>query len=77
MNPTPDLGPIIASLRAEGDTGLVRRRVDPSSAADVYIGIDAAGTQLGVMLAVPHRLAPIQKDLPSGAGFAADAGREG
>jgi len=70
MKPMPDLRPIIASLRAEGSTGLVRRRVDPASSLDVYLGTDVAGTQLGVMLAVPHRLVPLQKDLPTGAGFA-------
>ena len=70
MNQMPDLRPIIASLRIEGGSGLVRRRVDPASAADVYLGIDAGGTQLGVLLAVQHRIVPLQGDLPSGAGFA-------
>lgn len=70
MNPTHDLRPIIASLRAEGGANLVRRRVDPSSSVAVYVGLDAAQIQLGVMLAVPRHLAPIQRDLPSGAGFA-------
>src|ERR1700723_1833182 len=70
MNLMPDLRPLIASLRAEGGTGLVRRRVDPASPADVYVGIDVTGTQLGVLLAVQHQVIPAQKDLPLGTGFA-------
>lgn len=70
MNPMPDLRPIISSLRAEDGSGLVRRLVDPSSPVKVYLGIDPAGSQLGVLLAVHRRLVPVQKDLPSGAGFA-------
>jgi hypothetical protein len=66
----PELGPIIASLRAEEGAGLVRRRVDPSSPLDVYLCTDLEGTQLGVILAVQHLLVPLQKDLPTGAGFA-------
>lgn len=70
MSQMPDLAPIIASLRAETGTGLVRRLVDPSSPVSVYLGVEPAGEQLGVLLAVHRRLVPAQKDLPSGAGFA-------
>lgn len=70
MNLMPDLQSIIASLRAEGGTGLVRRRVDPMSSADVYVAIDATGTELGVLLAVHYQVIPSQNDLPSGSGFA-------
>jgi hypothetical protein len=65
-----DLGPIIASLRAETGTGLIRRLVDPKSPVSVYLGVDPANAQLGVLLAVHRRLIPGQKDLPSGTGFA-------
>jgi hypothetical protein len=66
----PDIGPIIASLRAETGTGLIRRLVDPKSPVSVYLGIDPADAQLGVLLAVHRSLIPGQKDLPSGEGFA-------
>ncbi len=66
----PDLRPIIDSLRAATGTGLVRRLVDPKSALRVYLGLDPADAQLGVLLPVNRRLLPIQKDLPAGAGFA-------
>jgi hypothetical protein len=71
MNPKPDLLPIITALR--NDTGggtLIRRRVDPSSPVDVYIGIDPATGHLGVLLGIHRRLVPTAKDLPGGAGFA-------
>ena len=70
MSPKPDLRPIIASLWSEGGPGLVRRRMDPSSSVDVYVGLEPATAQLGVLLAVHRRLVPSQRDLPSGAGFA-------
>jgi hypothetical protein len=70
MSRMPDLGPIIASLRAETGTGLVRRLVDPSSPVCVYLGMEPAAGQLGVLLAAHRRLIPPQKVLPSGAGFA-------
>jgi Putative PD-(D/E)XK family member, (DUF4420) len=70
MSQMPDLGPIIASLRAEEGAGLVRRLVDPSAPVRVYLGVDPAGAQPGVLVAVNRRLVPEQKNLPSGAGFA-------
>ncbi len=70
MSQMPDLQPIIASLRGEGGAGLIRRRLDPCSPVDVYVGLEPAGKQLGVLLAVHRRLIPAHKDLPSGSGFA-------
>jgi len=70
MSPKPDLGAIIASLRAESGTGLIRRLVDPKSPISVHLGIDPTAGQLGVLLPVHRRLVPAQRDLPSGAGFA-------
>jgi hypothetical protein len=71
MTPKPDLRPIIASLRADAGAGgvIIRRRVDPSSALNVYVGLETAGGHLAVLLAVHRRHVPAQKDLPSGAGF--------
>jgi len=70
MSLMPDLGSIVASLRAETGAGLVRRLVDPASPVSVYLGIDPAVAQLGVLLPIHRRLMPAQRDLPSGSGFA-------
>jgi hypothetical protein len=70
MSLMPDLGSIVASLRAETGAGLVRRLVEPTSPVSVYLGIDLAVAQLGVLLPIHRRLMPAQRDLPSGAGFA-------
>jgi hypothetical protein len=70
MSQKPDLRPIVDSLRGEEGAGLVRRLVDPASTVRVYLGIDMAGAQLGVLVAVDRRHVPEQKHLPAGAGFA-------
>lgn len=70
MSQMPDLGPIIASLRAETGSGLFRRLVDPKTPVSVFLGVDPSDAQLGVLVAVHRRLIPAQKDLPVGAGFA-------
>jgi hypothetical protein len=71
MTPKPDLGSIVASLRADAGTGgaIVRRLVDPSIPVKVYLGVDPEGAQLGVILSVHRRLIPAPMDLPGGAGF--------
>ena len=70
MSLMPDLGSIVASLRAETGAGLVRRLVDPASPVSVYLAIDPAVAQLGVLLPVHRHSMPAQRDLPSGSGFA-------
>jgi hypothetical protein len=71
MNPKPDLLPIITALRNDtGGGALIRRRVDPLSPVDVFIGIEPATGHLGVLLGIHRRLVPAARDLPGGTGFA-------
>jgi hypothetical protein len=71
MNPSPDLQSIITALRSDtGGGAIIRRRVDPSSPVDVYLGVEPATGNLGVLLGVHRRLVPAARDLPGGAGFA-------
>jgi hypothetical protein len=71
MSQWPDLLAIITTLRSSiGGGRLIRRRVDPSSPVDVYIGIDPAMGHIGVLLRLHRRLVPPERDRPGGAGFA-------
>ena len=47
----------------------IRRRVDPSSPVDVYLGVEPATGHLGVLLGVHRRHVPAARDLPGGTGF--------
>jgi hypothetical protein len=71
MNLMPDLLTMIAALRnSAGGGAIIRRRVDPSSAVDVYVGIDPSTGHIGVLLRLHRRLVPAERDRPGGAGFA-------
>ena len=70
MSPKPDLLPIISALRkSTGGGAIIRRRVDPSSPVDVYIGLEPSTGHIGVMLRLHRRLIPAEKERPGGAGF--------
>lgn len=69
MSQSIDLGSRIASLRNETGSGLVRRLVDPDAPVRVFLGIDPADGQLGVLVAVHRNHIPARRDLPGGAGF--------
>jgi hypothetical protein len=70
MNPKPELLPIIMALKNDtGGGALIRRRVDPSSPVDVYLGVEPATGHLGVLLGVHRRHVPAARDLPGGTGF--------
>jgi len=67
----PDLLAMIAALRSSvGRGAIIRRRVDPSSPVDVFVGIEPSTGHIGVLLRLHRRLIPPERDYPGGAGFA-------
>jgi Putative PD-(D/E)XK family member, (DUF4420) len=71
MSQMPDLAAIITGLRNSAGGGtIIRRRVDPASPVDVYVGIEPLTGHIGVLLRLHRRLVPPEKDHPGGAGFA-------
>ena len=71
MSQMPDLAAIIGGLRNSAGGGtIIRRRVDPASPVDVYVGIEPLTGHIGVLLRLHRRLVPQEKDRPGGSGFA-------
>jgi hypothetical protein len=70
MSRMPELRPIITALKGSTGSGtIIRRRVDPASTVDVYLGIEPGTGQIGVLLRLHRRLVPAERDRPGGSGF--------